>query len=84
MILNSRNNLFNFKFPRKFIPEEVAEKYRNYLNRVPGNLLTEPIDFINYSVQGIGIPGLSLIQLNNLQTMEQQHIIEEQYLFKTQ
>ena len=59
MILNSRNNLFNFKFPRKFIPAEVAEKYKKYLNRMPGNLMTEPIDFINYSIQGIGIPGLA-------------------------
>lgn len=59
MILDSRNNLFNFKFPRNFIPEEVAVKYKKYLNRVPGNLMTEPIDFVNYSIQGIGIPGLS-------------------------
>lgn len=59
MILNSRNNLFNFKFPRNFIPEEVAEKYRPYLNRMPGNLLTEPIDFVNYSIQGISMPGMS-------------------------
>jgi hypothetical protein len=59
MILNSRNNLFNFKFPRNFIPKEVADKYKKYLNRMPGNLMSEPIDFINYSIQGIGIPGLS-------------------------
>lgn len=59
MILNSRNNLFNFKFPRKFIPEEVSEKYKKYLNRMPGNLMTEPIDFINYSIQGVSIPGIS-------------------------
>lgn len=59
MILNSRNNLFNFKFPRKFIPEEVADKYREYLNRMPGNLMTEPVDFINYSIQGVSIPGIS-------------------------
>jgi len=59
MILNSRNNLFNFKFPRKFIPAEVADKYRKYLNRMPGNLMTEPIDFINYSIQGLSIPGIS-------------------------
>ena len=58
MILNSRNNLFNFKFPRKFIPVEVDDKYRKYLNRMPGNLITEPIDFINYSIQGIAIPGI--------------------------
>ena len=59
MILNSRNNLFNFKFPRTFIPKEVADKYRVYLNRMPGNLMTEPIDFINYSIQGISIPGIN-------------------------
>jgi len=59
MILNSRNNLYNFKFPRNFIPVEVAEKYKKYLNRMPGNILTEPIDFINYSIQGINLPGLA-------------------------
>jgi len=59
MILNSRNNLFNFKFPRKFIPVEVADKYKKYLNRMPGNLMSEPIDFINYSIQGVAIPGIT-------------------------
>ena len=41
MILNSRNNLFNFKFPRHFIPAEVADKYKKYLNRMPGNIIEE-------------------------------------------
>ena len=60
MILNSRNNSYDFRFPRKFIPEEVAEKYKKYLNRVPGGLLAEPIDFVNYSIQGLNVPGVSL------------------------
>ena len=59
MILNSRNNAYDFRFPRKFIPTEVAEKYSKYLNKVPGALLSEPVDFINYSIQGLNIPGLS-------------------------
>lgn len=59
MILNSRNNLFNFKFNRNFIPKEVADKYRPYLNKMPGNLISEPIDFVNYSIQGLSVPGLS-------------------------
>ena len=59
MILNSRNNLYDFRFPRNFIPKEVADKYRKYLNKIPGNLMAEPIDFINYSIQGINIPGIS-------------------------
>jgi len=59
MILNSRSNLFNFKFPKNFIPKEVADKYKPYLNRMPGNIIEEPIDFINYTIQGINIPGVS-------------------------
>jgi hypothetical protein len=59
MILNSRNNLYDFRFPRNFIPKEVADKYKTYLDRIPGSLLAEPIDYINYSIQGINIPGVS-------------------------
>lgn len=59
MILNSRSNLYNFKFPRTFVPKEVADKYIEYLNRMPGNVIQDPIDFINYSIQGISIPGIS-------------------------
>ena len=59
MILNSRSNLYNFKFPKRFIPQEVSDKYKPYLNRMPGNLIEEPIDFINYTVQGISMPGIS-------------------------
>ena len=39
MVLNSRNNSFDFRFPRGFIPTEVADKYRKYLNKIPGSLL---------------------------------------------
>jgi len=59
MILNSRNNTYDFRFPRKFIPDDVAEKYRKYLSKIPGNLMYEPIDFINYSIQGLNVPGIS-------------------------
>lgn len=59
MILNSRNNLFSFKFPRNFIPQEVAEKYVDYLNKIPGAIMSEPIDYVNFSIQGISMPGLS-------------------------
>lgn len=59
MILNSRNNLFSFRFPRRFIPESVAEKYSAYLNKMPGALMSQPIDYINYAIQGVSMPGLS-------------------------
>ena len=59
MILSSRNNLFNLKFPRKFIPKEVNDKYIPYLNRMPGNVISESIDYINLSIQGFTMPGIS-------------------------
>ncbi len=59
MLLNSRDNLFEFNFPRQFIPKHIAEKYKPYLNRIPGNVIEEPIDFLNYTIQAINIPGFS-------------------------
>jgi len=59
MILNSRNNLFTFNFPKAFMPEEIVERYQPYLNRIPGNMITRPIDFLNYSIQSVNLPGPS-------------------------
>ena len=58
MLSNARDNLFQFGFPRTFIPKVVADKYRKYLNRIPGNLIEEPLDFINYTIQSINLPGM--------------------------
>ena len=59
MLLNSRNNLFSFNFPRNFIPADIAAKYKPYLNRIPGNIIEEPIDFLNYTIQGCNFPSVS-------------------------
>tara|TARA_Y100000114_G_C11738670_1_gene317719 strand:+ start:1041 stop:1592 length:552 start_codon:yes stop_codon:yes gene_type:complete len=59
MILDSRNNSFDFRFPRTFVPEAIAKKYEPYLNRIPGNLFENAIDFINYGIQGINLPGIT-------------------------
>ena len=49
MLLDARNNLFEFHFPRNFIPKEIADKYKPYLNRMPGNVIEDPLDFLNYT-----------------------------------
>jgi hypothetical protein len=56
MILNARSNQFIFSFPRAFVPEEVSKKYQPYIDKIPGNLISRPIDIINYSVQSVGFP----------------------------
>jgi len=59
MILNSKNNSFDFRFPKQFVPTDVSEKYKDYLNKIPGTLFEEPIDFINYGIQAINLPGIT-------------------------
>tara|TARA_B100000519_G_C14202648_1_gene418677 strand:- start:236 stop:1090 length:855 start_codon:yes stop_codon:yes gene_type:complete len=59
MLLNARNNLFSFNFPRNFVPADIAQKYKPYLNRIPGNVIEEPVDFINYTIQGCNFPSVS-------------------------
>ena len=59
MILSARNNQFKFDFPRNFIPEPIAKKYKPFLNRIPGGLIKEPIDYWNYGIQSLNLPGPS-------------------------
>ena len=66
MLVSARNNQFQFNFPRTFIPTVIADKYRPYLNRMPGNMITEPIDFFNYGIQSINLPGPSFDPVEQL------------------
>lgn len=59
MILNSKNNSFDFRFPKNFVPEEVGKKYEKYLDKIPGTLIKKPIDFINYGIQAVNLPGIT-------------------------
>jgi len=67
MLLNSRNNLFVFNFPKQFMPKEIADKYRKYLNRIPGNVIEEPLDFLNYTIQSINLPGMGYEPVTQMQ-----------------
>jgi len=58
MLLNARDNLFEFHFPKTFMPKAISEKYKPYLNRIPGNVIEEPLDFINYTIQSVNLPGM--------------------------
>lgn len=58
MFLNPRVNLFNFHFTKNFIPQEIIDKYKPYLTKVVGSPIREPIDYINYTIQGVNLPGL--------------------------
>lgn len=66
MLISARNNQFRFSFPRNFIPETIAAKYRSYFNKIPGSLIKEPIDFFNYGIQSINLPGPSFTEVSQI------------------
>ena len=56
-----------FHLPKDFLPTEVEEKYTSYLNK-DSYTLTTAIDYLNESIQGISMPGIS-----GLTMVQQQH-----------
>lgn len=58
-ILNARASSYYFIFPREFFPESIKSKYKTYIFKQPipyDNVM----DFINSTIQGIDIPGLTM------------------------
>lgn len=65
--LSPRYDLFRFQFPRDFLPTEISEKYTKILNKEPGVLVTA-IDYLNESIKGTNLPGIS-----DINVAQQQH-----------
>lgn len=57
MLPNSRNNTFQFNFPRTFMPKEISDKYKGYINKLP-TVIDDPLDFLNYTIQSVNLPGM--------------------------
>lgn len=51
--LSGKNNNFRFKFPKVFVPEEIEEKYKPILKRIPGIMCESVIDFINLQIKSV-------------------------------
>ena len=64
--LSPRYDLFRFAFPKDFIPKELEEKYRKILEKNAG-VVTTPIDYLNESIKGINIPGISELTVDQTQ-----------------
>ena len=64
--LSPRYDLFKISFPKDFLPKEVEEKYYKVLNQNAG-VITTPIDYLNESIQGVNMPGISDILIQQQQ-----------------
>ena len=65
--LSPRYDLIKFNIPKTFIPKEIEEKYTAMLNK-DAVTMTSAIDYLNESIQGVTVPGLS-----ELTVQQQQH-----------
>lgn len=65
--LSPRYDLIRFYLPKTFIPEEIQSKYTEKLLS-DAYTLNNAIDYLNESIQGVTIPGLS-----GLTIVQQQH-----------
>lgn len=59
MFLSSSENQYKFLFPKIMFPDEVTNKYKAYLDHIPGAMINDPIDTFNYSIQSLSLPQLS-------------------------
>lgn len=58
MSLSPRYDLFKVTFDKTFLPESVTKKYQAVIDK-HSNVVTTPIDYLNESIQGWHLPGLS-------------------------
>lgn len=65
--LSPRYDLFRLLLPLEFIPQELREKYDRLLSEKP-RVITRAIDLLNESIQGISMPGISDLVVDQPQT----------------
>lgn len=74
MILDGRNNLFEFGFPKGFFDAEVVAKYERYLKNSPIPYKKFE-DYINSTIQGVSFPSLN----SNLVEQKGKYIVATTY-----
>ena len=70
--LTPRFDLFQFDFPRDWFPDEIVQKYAYALAKNQA-VITDPVEYINESIQGVTIPGLSDLTIDQQQTSTNDH-----------
>ncbi len=64
--LSPRYDLFRIALPKSFLPVEILDKYTKILERDP-NVFSTPIDYLNESIQGVSIPGMNSLTMEQTQ-----------------
>ena len=60
--LSPRFDLFRFMLPKDFLPQEIHDKYNKIIAKKQA-VITNCLDYLNESIQGISLPGISDINV---------------------
>lgn len=64
--LSPRYDLVRFHLPKTFLPPEIEQKYTEILNK-DSYTMTSAIDYLNESIQGVTMPGISELTISQQQ-----------------
>lgn len=78
--LSPRFDLYDFRLPKTFIPDELIDKYNNILSNTSPGVITNSIDYLNESIQGVSIPGISDMIIIQPQISRNSGSIQDGYL----
>ena len=67
--LSPRADLFVFRFPKDFLPAEIEQKYTKILS-TNKSVISNPIDYLNESIQSVSLPGISDLLVEQEQISE--------------
>ena len=67
--LSPRADLFVFRFPKDFLPAEIEQKYTKILS-TNKSVISNPIDYLNESIQAVSLPGISDLLVEQEQISE--------------
>lgn len=65
--LTPRFDLFKFQLPKDWFPDEIVEKYQSIINK-NSSVIMDPVSYVNESIVGVTVPGLSDLVINQSQT----------------
>lgn len=76
--LSPRADLFVFRFPKDFLPAEIEEKYAKILT-TNKSVISNPIDYLNESIQGVSLPGISdlLVEQDQISDHPENHATQK-------
>lgn len=65
--LSPRWDLFRFNLPKDFLPKEIESKYKDILLSKNAAVIESPIEYLNESIQGVTIPGITDVNIQQQQ-----------------